>query len=56
MGVPESIRSVSRPKNTVVIDTGSKGIHRYVVRERNGTICKKGRIQCLVMERPLGIL
>lgn len=43
MGVPESIRSVSRPKNTVVIDTGSKGIHRYVVRERNGTICKKGK-------------
>lgn len=43
MSVPESVRQVIRPKNTVVIDTGSNGIHRYVVRERNGSICLKGR-------------
>lgn len=33
MGVPEKIRKVPRPKNTVVIDTGV-GKKRYVVRER----------------------
>lgn len=35
MGVPEDIRKVERPKNTVVIDTGV-GELRYAVRERNG--------------------
>ncbi len=37
MGVPEEIRRVPRPKNTVVVDTGSKGGKRYAVRERAGT-------------------
>ncbi len=37
MGVPAEIRGVPRPKNTVVVDTGSKGDKRYAVRERAGT-------------------
>ncbi|MFA6680324.1 MAG: hypothetical protein WCR96_07560 [Candidatus Methanomethylophilaceae archaeon] len=36
MGVPEAIRSVERPKNTVVDDSGREGINRYSVRERSG--------------------
>ena len=36
MGVPESIRKVSRPKNTVVIDNGADTLLRYAVRERAG--------------------
>lgn len=35
MAVPEEIRSVLRPTNTVVIDTGRKGPKRYAVRERS---------------------
>lgn len=34
MGVPESIRSVERPKNTIVTDLGGNGMYRYAVRER----------------------
>jgi len=37
MGVPEAIRSVERPKNTVVDDSGRDGVNRYAVRERSGT-------------------
>lgn len=37
-GVPASIRAVLRPRNTVVIDSKSKGQHRYAVRCRNGYI------------------
>lgn len=37
MGVPEAIRSVERPKNTIVDDSGREGINRYSVRERSGT-------------------
>ena len=40
--VPEDIRQVKRPKNTVVLDTGSRGPHRYVVRERKGAKLSKG--------------
>ncbi len=36
MGVPEEIRKVPRPVNTVVVDTGGKGNKRYAVRERIG--------------------
>jgi len=36
MGVPEDIRSVERPKNTVVDDSGREGVNRYSVRERSG--------------------
>ncbi len=36
MAVPESIRKVERPRNTVVIDYGKDGPYRYAVRERNG--------------------
>ena len=39
MPVPESIRSVARPTNTVVVDTGSKGPNRYAVRERARSVC-----------------
>lgn len=38
MPVPELIRKVDRPKNTVVVDTGNEGIFRYAVRERAETI------------------
>ena len=34
--VPESIRSVPRPINTVVVDSGHNGALRYAVRERAG--------------------
>lgn len=36
MAVPQSIRSVPRPKNTVVVDSGHEGVCRYAVRERSG--------------------
>jgi len=36
MGVPEAVRSVERPKNTVVDDSGRDGVNRYSVRERSG--------------------
>ena len=35
MSVPESVRNVPRPKNTVVVDTKSNGPKRYAVRERS---------------------
>ena len=34
MSVPEEVRRVPRPRNTVVLDTGSKGPTRYAVRAR----------------------
>lgn len=37
MGVPESIRSIERPTNTVVTDTGGNGMYRYAVRKREST-------------------
>lgn len=36
MGVPEEIRAVERPKNTVVLNTGRVGPKQYPVRERIG--------------------
>ena len=42
MSVPESIRSVQRPTNTVVVDTGSNSVLRYAVRERSGTVYVPG--------------
>ena len=36
MVVPEEIRRVERPQNTVVIDNMRNGPHRYAVRERTG--------------------
>ena len=36
MPVPEGIRRVPRPKNTVVIDSGHDGPLRYAVRQRAG--------------------
>ena len=42
MSVPENIRSVQRPKNTVVVDTGSNSVLRYAVRERKGTVYVSG--------------
>lgn len=38
MSVPQDIRAVPRPKNTVVTDTGGKGPLRYCVRERNKAV------------------
>lgn len=42
MGVPEKIRSVPRPTNTVVVDTGSNSVLRYAVRARSGTVYVAG--------------
>ena len=36
MGVPEEIRKVERPKNTIVCDNGRDSIKRYAVRQRAG--------------------
>ena len=36
MAVPESIRSVDRPSNTIVEDNGREGPNRYAVRQRSG--------------------
>lgn len=36
MAVPESIRKIPRPVNTVVVDNGKEGPNRYAVRERAG--------------------
>ena len=36
MAVPEDIRKVPRPKNTVVVDQGREGPRRYAVRDRKG--------------------
>lgn len=37
MSIPEDIRKVERPKNTIVQDSGREGPKRYSVRERSGT-------------------
>ncbi|MCR5403568.1 MAG: transposase [Butyrivibrio sp.] len=37
MPVPEDIRKVERPTNTIVQDSGKDGPKRYIVRERNGS-------------------
>lgn len=36
MAIPENIRKVPRPVNTVVVDNGKDGPNRYAVRERTG--------------------
>lgn len=36
MSIPQEIRSVARPRNTVVVQSGSKGAKLYAVRERSG--------------------
>lgn len=36
MAIPEHIRKVPRPVNTVVVDNGKDGPNRYAVRERSG--------------------
>ena len=38
MPIPEEIRAVKRPPNTVVSDNGRDGPKRYAVRERNGYV------------------
>lgn len=43
MGVPQDIRAVPRPRNTIVEDSGSDGIYRYSVRERKGVDCESGK-------------
>lgn len=44
MTVPEEIRKVARPRNTVVeMRVNSDGVPRYIVRTRNGTKYENGR-------------
>ena len=42
MPVPEEIRKVERPVNTIVEDRGKDGPFRYAVRERSGVRYVKG--------------
>ena len=42
MAVPEEIRAVPRPKNTIVEDSGRDGPKRYAVRERAHTVYVAG--------------
>ena len=43
MAVPEEIRQIERPRNTVVVDTGNAGIYRYAVRERKQSVYIPGK-------------
>ena len=43
MPVPQEIRSVNRPKNTIVEDRGRDGPKRYAVRERGIIKCIPGK-------------
>lgn len=43
MSVPEEIRKVPRPVNTIVVDTGHDGPNRYIVRVRKGSVCRRGK-------------
>ena len=42
MAVPQSIRQVPRPVNTIVVDNGREGPKRYAVRERTGVLYVPG--------------
>ncbi len=42
MGVPDEIRDVERPKNTVVVDNGGNGKKRYAVRVRKKVLYVAG--------------
>jgi len=42
LSVPENIRNVERPKNTIVDDSGMDGVNRYFVRARSGVKYIKG--------------
>jgi hypothetical protein len=42
MAVPEDIRKVERPVNTIVDDSGRDSLYRYSVRERAGAKCVPG--------------
>jgi hypothetical protein len=42
MAVPEDIRRVERPINTIVDDSGRDSLYRYSVRERAGAKCVPG--------------
>ena len=43
MAVPEEIRKVPRPKNTVVVENKDEGPKHYAVRQRNGSVYIPGR-------------
>lgn len=43
MAVPEEIRNVPRPKNTVVVENKDEGPKHYAVRQRNGCVYIPGR-------------
>lgn len=43
MAVPEEIRNVPRPKNTVVVENKDEGPKHYAVRQRNGSVYIPGK-------------
>ena len=54
MGVPQAIRRVPRPRNTVVIDTGTQGPLRYAVRQRSEPVTLAGGTRQARNGRTLG--
>ena len=42
MAVPESVRKVERPVNTIVEDSGRDTMYRYAVRERGEIVYESG--------------
>ena len=42
MAVPESVRKVKRPVNTIVEDSGRDTVYRYSVRERGEIVYESG--------------
>ena len=47
MGIPEEIRRVQRPVNTVVVTNGTNTAKRYAVRERKGVKLKLSQFYVL---------
>ena len=56
MSVPDSVRNVPRPKNTVVVDTKTNGPKRYQLESVANTRVARTKTQVLGMEKLLAIL
>ena len=56
MSVPEEIRNVPRPKNTVVVDTKTNGQNAMQLESVANTRAARTKTQVLGMEKLLAIL
>lgn len=54
--VPEEIRKVPRPINTIVVDTNRNSIKRFAVKSRKGIIYKKGKNPCPINGEVVGYI